>query len=453
MSETIHALASASGRAGVAVVRLSGDRAIEALQALCESPAPPDRYLSLRNIWKIGSSKQDWIDQALVVVMSGPHSFTGEDCVEIHLHGGVAISNALFETLNSAGLSRHAQPGEFTRRAFENGKLDLTQSEAIADLIDAETDQQRRQALNQFQGSLNVKIADWRNTLIQAMSSLEASIDFPDEEDVPIGVETRAYELVARLENDMTGVLLEAHKGIAVRDGFKIAIIGEPNAGKSSLLNHLAGRDAAIVTEIPGTTRDVLDVRLNLSGYSVILSDTAGIRSTNDIVEREGVKRAISNASDANLRLHLVPAQSELSTLQHLQSGDILIRTKSDLLNSDAGNPLDFGVKGREDYQRMAISSRTGEGMGSLISAITESVVEQCSVSETALLTRKRHEDLLNIALSDLRSAKDCMDQNRGPELTSESLRMVIRALSNIIGDVDVEDLLDRIFSEFCIGK
>ena len=335
-SDTIHALASAAGKAGVAVVRISGPRAIRVVEALTHADSPTPRRLSLRRLFRADDvQKRDRLDEAMIVVMPGPNSFTGEDCAELHLHGGFAIIQSVLDAIFETGLSRLAQPGEFSRRAFENGRMDLTQAESVADLIDAETDAQRRQAFDQYEGSVQTELSHWRDLLIQAMASLEAEIDFPDEEDVPDAISSRAYGLADQLVKRIESALQDADRSLAVREGFKIAIIGKPNAGKSSLLNAITKKDTAIVSDIPGTTRDAIEARMVINGYVVWFVDTAGLRETEDTIEAEGVRRAHSHAENADLRI-LVTSPDELDAqVELLMSNDIVVLNKIDVAKTD----------------------------------------------------------------------------------------------------------------------
>lgn len=439
-TDTIFALATAPGRAAVAVIRLSGAGTREALQAMT-GRVPPARQAALRTL------KDDagvTLDQALVLWFPGPASYTGEHSAELHLHGGTAVVEGVQTALLSLGL-RLADPGEFTRRAFENGKLDLAQAEGVADLIDAQTAAQARQALEQVGGALSGRHALWRGQLVEALAMLEANVDFPDEE-LPDNIAAQAGPPLQALIADLHTASRDADRGRRVREGYRIALIGAPNAGKSSLLNILAGRDAAIVTATPGTTRDVVEVPMEVSGYRVLLADTAGIRDTADEIEAEGVRRAAAWARNADLRLWLIDGSASDGSWQaageFVQPGDITIRNKIDL---DAGADADVAGDG------LAVSLRTGEGVEALVETLKARVIADLDGSEFPAATQARHQMLLGEALGHLERAFAAL---RGtPELAAEDVRLAARALSRVSGVVGSEDVLDLVFGSFCIGK
>jgi tRNA modification GTPase len=442
MNETIYALASGPGRAGVAVVRVSGPAAGPILEAVAGMPRPAPRQAALR---RFRSGAGAVIDQGLALWFPGPASFTGEDCAEFQVHGGPAVIAALAEALSQAG-ARPAEAGEFTRRAFANDKMDLTEAEGLADLIDAETEAQRAQALSQMTGALRGLYEAWREQLISVLAALEGEIDFPDEDDVPDHLSTAARAPLAHLIAALEDHLDDDRRGERVRDGFVVALIGAPNAGKSSLLNSLARRDAAIVTDIPGTTRDVVEVRMVLGGFPVILADTAGLREVADIVEAEGVRRALARAQDADLRLALVDVSRETlspSLSGHVRPGDAVIWNKSDL-SGDRGAPPDGAVS-------FALSAKTGDGLAALEAWLTSTVVERLSAREAPALSRARHRDSVGRALGHLRAGQARLAD--APELASAEVHQGLRALESQTGRIDVEDVLDRVFSQFCIGK
>ncbi|MET0182938.1 MAG: tRNA uridine-5-carboxymethylaminomethyl(34) synthesis GTPase MnmE [Caulobacterales bacterium] len=435
-SDTIAALASGAGRAGVAVIRISGPGAGPALFALTQQAAPEPRKAALRAF--LDPRKGAAIDEGLALWFPGPGSFTGEDVVELHAHGGPAVVAALLEALLALEGMRIAEPGEFTRRAFAHGKLDLTQAEGLADLIDADTDGQRAQALRQMQGALGALYESWRARLIEAMALLEAAIDFPDE-DLPEDLAARVAPKIAILRGEMADHLSDAQRGERVRDGYRIAILGAPNAGKSSLLNALARREAAIVSDIPGTTRDVVEVRLVMAGFPVWIADTAGLREAADVIEAEGVRRALARAEEADLRIGLVEAgQTVPPELQKaLRSDDVVVASKSDLAAAGAG--------------LIAVSVKTGTGLAELEAALSERVAAALGVQEAPALTRARHRFLLGQAAAALERAEAALFG--GTELAAEELRTAAFAVGKLTGRIDVEDLLDDIFSKFCIGK
>lgn len=429
--ETIYALASATGRAGVAVVRISGPRAGSALSALA-GDLPKPRAASLRTLKR----DETEIDRALVLWFPAPHSFTGEDVAEFHIHGGRAVRESLFAALTELGL-RPAGPGEFSRRAVEHGRLDLTRAEAIADLVDAETPAQLRQALRQYDGTLAALYEGWRTALIAALGRAEAAIDFSDD-----GVGEAEF-IAARAQ--AAGIIdaIQAHiddggRGETLREGLKLAIIGAPNAGKSSLLNALARRAAAIVSETPGTTRDVIELRLNLGGYLVHVADTAGLRRASDAIEAEGVRRALAHAKASDLVLLLQDGTDPYTDYIGL-TPDLVVWNKSDL-------------PGFRKQDGLSLSLKSGDGLADLVAALTGMVAERLETKgETPALTRPRHRQALQEALRSLRHALTAAEDH--PELFAEDLRLALRAIGRITGRVDVEELLDAVFRDFCIGK
>jgi tRNA modification GTPase len=425
--ETIFALASARGKAGVSVIRISGDRAFVAAERLCGT-LPEPRRASLRRLTLCG----ELLDEALIVVFEAGASFTGEPSVELQVHGGLAIVKAVLAALGDTAGLRPAEPGEFSRRALENGRMDLTQVEGLADLIDAETEAQRRQAVAVMSGGLR-RIADgWREDLVKSLALLELTIDFSDE-DVP---EETSEEVLRICDGVLEGVRRELRASGAaerIRDGFEVAIIGAPNVGKSTLLNALAGRDAAITSEIAGTTRDVIEVRMDIAGLPVTLLDTAGLRDTDDIVERKGIERALERARVADLRIFLMDGAEELA-LQPVD-GDIVVKGKADLRGDTVG----------------AVSGVTGAGLDRLIDEIGN--VLAARVVGSGLAIRERHRHALRVAEQSLVAAGGILSGFGPVELAAADLRRVVLALEIMIGRVGVEDLLEEIFSRFCIGK
>lgn len=442
MTDTIYALASGPGRAGVAVIRASGPEAGPALDVLAGAPRPAPRAAALR---RFRNDEGEEIDQGLAVWFPGPASFTGEDCAEFHVHGGPAVVAAMADALGTRGL-RPAEAGEFTRRAFANGKMDLTEAEGLADLIDAETEGQRAQALAQMTGALRALYEGWREELITVLAALEGEIDFPDEDDVPDHLSETAGGPLERLAAALEEHLDDDRRGERVRDGFVIALIGAPNAGKSSLLNRLARREAAIVTDIPGTTRDVVEVRMVLGGFPVILADTAGLRAASDAVEAEGVRRALARAEDADLRLALVDVSRETfgaELADRLRPGDGVVWNKADL-----AAPFDEAPDGLAGF---AVSALNGQGVEALERWIAERVTERLSLREAPALSRARHRSGVERALEHLRRAQARLAD--APELAAADVHLALRALESLTGRIDVEDVLDRVFSQFCIGK
>jgi tRNA modification GTPase len=432
---TIFALASGAGRAGVAVIRISGPEAGAALRTLAGS-LPEPRMARVRTLRSAGET----LDDALVLWFPAPGSFTGEDVAELHVHGGVATIAAVATALQGCGL-RLAGPGEFTRRAFENGKLDLTAAEGLADLVDAETEGQRRQALRQMEGALAQLYDGWRARLLSALALLEAEIDFPDE-DLPDGVASRATPVIAALADDMAAHLADGARGERVRDGYRVAIVGAPNAGKSSLLNALARREAAIVSDVPGTTRDVVEVRLVLGGFPVWIADTAGLREARDAIESEGVRRALARAEDADLRIGVSEGVVDARLAAALKPNDLLVQSKADLHPDDAPSL-------QSAWQTLSVSSVTGAGVAALEAALSDRVARALGSAEAPALTRTRHRALVDEAVQALRRALTA----NGAELAAEDARLAARALGRITGRIDVEDVLGEIFATFCIGK
>lgn len=445
MNDTIFALASAPGRAGVAVLRLSGPQAGPILDHVCGRARPIARQAVLRSFHAPDGHP---VDRGLAVWFPGPASFTGEDSAEFHVHGGPAVVAAMAEALSAAG-ARPAEPGEFTRRAFENEKLDLTEAEGLADLVDAETEGQRAQALAQMSGALKSLYESWREQLITILAAIEGEIDFPDEEDVPDALAHTAAQPLDELITALKVHLADERRGERVREGFVIALIGPPNAGKSSILNALARREAAIVTDIPGTTRDIVEVRQVRAGFPVILADTAGLREAADRVEAEGVRRALARAEDADLRLGVIDVSRETlpdseALLARLRSGDALVLNKTDI-----GQAPQIEVP--DEITPIALSAKAGTGMEALEAFIDSTVLARLANREAPALSRARHRRAVEQALAALERARSKLGVQ--PELAGADLHLAVRALESLTGRVDVEDVLDRVFSQFCIGK
>jgi tRNA modification GTPase len=445
MSDTILALATAPGRAAVAVIRISGPEAGRALRALA-GRLPRPRRAALRRLRDVGGEA---LDEALVLWMPGPDSYTGEDVGELHVHGGAAVVSGVTRALLGLG-PRLAEPGEFTRRAFEAGKLGLDQAEGVADLVDAETDEQARQALAQLGGALGRRYETWRESLTHALAFVEAAVDFPDEE-LPADVARRALPLIDSLVRDLDAALADARRGERVRDGYRVALIGAPNAGKSALFNALLGRDAAIVTPTPGTTRDVIEAALVIEGYKVVLADMAGLRQPGEAIEAEGVRRARAWARGAALRIWVVDASAcdEAWREAHdlVRPGDIAALNKSDL---PAGAARRASSNASEGLERIDVVATSGE-VGALRAALARRVVAELSGAEFPAVTRARHEALLGEALARLRQVDAATLET--PELAAEDLRLAARALERVTGRIGAEDVLDVVFGAFCIGK
>jgi tRNA modification GTPase len=426
--DTIFALATAQGKAGVAIIRISGPQAFIAAKILCHS-VPPNQSPKLKTLVDENGLV---LDRALVLSFSGPKSFTGEDTVEFHLHGSTAVISIVLKTLG-LGVARLAEPGEFTRRALDNNKLDLAQVEGLADLIEAETEVQRRQALRGMVGDLGKHIEEWRKKLIRSAALIEATIDFSDE-DVPVDVSVEVIQLLGEVEAGLSLQLKGFSVAERIRTGFEVAIIGSPNTGKSTLLNALACREAAITSEYAGTTRDIIEVRMDLNGVPVTLLDTAGLRQAMDEIEIIGINRAISRAKQADLRIFL-KEPDELLPLLALPD-DIILAPKADLRNDDLPS----------------ISGITGEGLSKLTAEISEKLKPRIALA--GLVTHERHNTAIKESLIKLVAAKQHI--GLGPDhydITAEEIRSAVRCLEVIIGRVDVENLLDEIFSSFCLGK
>jgi len=424
-------LATARGRAGVAVVRASGPSADDALKALTRRPLPNERRATIRTLFD--KRNDSIIDTALVLRFAPPHSYTGENVVEFQTHGGPAVVAALLEALASEPGLRLAEPGEFTRRAVENGRLDLTQAEGIADLVAAETEVQRRQAFGQFEGKLAALYEGWRSDLIRAAAWVEASIDFPDEE-IPPDAIAKSRGAMASIAGEIRAHLNDGRRGEILREGFQVAVIGPPNAGKSSLVNALANRDVAIVSDVPGTTRDVIEVRLDLKGYPVILADTAGLRAAKGPIEEEGIRRAQARAASADLRLLVL--DGSLPVPEKLPSAELMVWNKADLVSAKA-------------QPGIWISSKTSEGLPELIDALTGYAERGIGQGEAPVVTRARHRQALE-------GAAKCLEEavpEEAAELAADHVRRALWAIGRITGRVDLDELLDVVFRDFCLGK
>ena len=442
--DTIFALSSGRPPAAVAVIRISGPRASSALERLI-GRVPAARRASLARLRH--PTTGDLIDEGLALWFPGPNSETGEDIVELQVHGGRAVIAAVLSALGELAGLRHAEAGEFTRRAFENGRMDLTAVEGLADLVAAETEAQRRQAFLQLRGLLGERAESWRERLIEATALVEAGIDFSDEDDVPSDLMARSLERIRPLADEISSAM--AGQGERLREGLRVAIAGPPNAGKSTLFNRLARRDAAIVSPFPGTTRDVLELHLDLGGYPVTMLDTAGIRDTGDPVEREGVRRASVQASGADLVLWVIDATGQDKPSTQVPAAAWVVVNKMDLADlKEKGNiESEFINKNVIHF----ISSATGAGVTELVGAIS-GFAESFFTREAALVTRERQRAHLRETLVALQGAQRAAQEGR-EEIMAEHLRLAARALGRLLGRVDVEDVLDVIFRDFCIGK
>lgn len=436
-NDTIFALASAPGRAGIAVWRVSGPLAAFAFETLTGHAVPNPRLATRIAVRDPASG--EIVDDGLALWFPAPASFTGEDVLELHLHGGAAASASISRALGSIAGLRFAEPGEFSRRAFEHGKMDLTEAEGLADLVDAETEAQLRQARRQMAGELGALYEAWRASLITVLAFFEAEIDFSDE-DLPAGLHARAAAEIRVLSAEIAIHLNDGRRGEILRDGVSVAILGPPNAGKSSLLNRLARREAAIVAETAGTTRDVIEVHLDLNGFPVILADTAGLRDSGDAIEREGVRRAKARAEQADLKLAVFdgavwPARDPAT--EAMVDSDTLVIV----------NKIDLGVC--VEAPLIGVSAKTGVGLDALEAALGAAVQHRFQPAAAPALTRDRHRQ----ALMECQAAFARFLAASAPELAAEDLRLAARALGRITGRVDVEEILGVIFAEFCIGK
>ncbi len=451
-SDTIFALSSAPGRSGVAVVRVTGGSARDVVQRLCGG-LPEARKAALRTICDPESSAV--IDKGLVLWFPGPCSFTGEDCAEFQVHGGRAVVAALLSALGRIEGCRLAEPGEFALRAFENGKIDLAQAEGLADLIDAETEAQRVQALRQSEGALSGLTEQWRAELIGAMALVEAGIDFSDEGDVSDNAVQEAERIVGRLVSEIGEAIADQRRGEILRDGFQVVLAGAPNVGKSSLLNALARRDVAIVSEEAGTTRDVIEVRLDLGGVPVVISDTAGLREAAGKVEEEGIRRTLKRAEAADLVIWVddgvdprLPeggfsgvAGSTEGEAGRFNAAVLLVASKSDQVQRAVGG---------SGSQFLEISTKSEEGLRGLVDAISEIALSRAGTGEDAVITQARHRQHIGRCQAHLAAF---MEMAGEIELRAEELRLAADALGRISGRVDPEDVLDQVFGRFCIGK
>lgn len=427
--DTIYALASGQGKAGVAVIRVSGPNAFQAVQALC-GRVPLPRQASLAILRDVDG---EVLDQALVLTFVKGASFTGEESAEFQLHGSRATVAAVLRALSKVACLRMAHPGEFTRRALENGQLDLTEVEGLADLINAETEAQRRQAMRILSGALGQRTARWRASLIRALALLEVTIDFADEE-VPVDVRPEVLTLISEVLADLRRESAGVRMAERIREGFEVAILGPPNIGKSTLLNALAGRDAALTSEIAGTTRDVIEVRMDLEGLPVTILDTAGLRQTEDVVEALGIGRALARAATADLRVVLI--DDGLPEGIDLQPDDIVLRGKADLMGAAPA----------------AISGKTGQGVTELLARIAAILTERAA--SVGIAVQERHRIAMSDAEVVLDSAiRQMMASEDRAEIAAEEIRRAVTTLDALVGRIDVEQVLDEIFSSFCLGK
>ena len=441
--QTIYSLSSGAGVAGVAVIRISGPQASHCIRQMCNTSthAGSRGRLALRKIFHPESG--DLLDEGLVLWFPGPKSFTGEDVAEFQIHGGRATVSAVLEALSVLEGCRQAEAGEFTRRAFQNGRLDLVEIEGLGDLIHAQTEAQRRQALNQSDGFASTVFNGWRKELTGILGYIEASIDFMEEDDVnEKALEGFRHKLI-HLRNDMDKHLTDSNRGEVVRGGVKVVLVGEPNVGKSSILNFLARRDVAIVSAIPGTTRDVLEVQLDLDGIPVTITDTAGLREGGDSIERQGIQRTRIAGLNADLLVWVFAGPGKTAEqLLDSRADKIVVMNKMDL-------PHMQSIESVSGW--LPVSAKTGQGMEVLMDAISEKVSEMFGGTEPALITRERQKSAVKMCIQCLDGA--LKNDLQSLELTAEQLRMAAHHLARLVGRIDVEDLLDVIFRDFCVGK
>ncbi|MDC0363857.1 tRNA uridine-5-carboxymethylaminomethyl(34) synthesis GTPase MnmE [Candidatus Pelagibacter sp.] len=442
---TIYALSSGPGTSGIAVIRISGPEASLVIKKLTKKNIPEPRVATLRKINYINTP--ELIDEGMILWFPGPESYTGEDLAEIHVHGSKTVVDAIHSSISKIKNCRLAEPGEFTKIAFQNGKINLLKAESIGDLIASETEIQRKQAVQIMNGKSAERFNSIREKLLKILSHIEAKIDFPDE-DLPSNIlkniKKSSYDVIQNLEK----ILNDQKIGERIRDGFKIAIVGPPNAGKSSLLNYLANRDAAIVSETAGTTRDVVEVYLNIDGYPVIMSDTAGIRESRNEIERKGIKLSINRAEDADLKLVVIDVKNVEFTdllLNLLKNDSILVVNKSDLI--EGAETADF-----KKFDHILISIKNNINLDNLISKIKDHLKNKFISSEDILITRARHRQHLEKCLEHLKSFNE-KNEIKDFDKAAEDLRLATRNLGMIVGKVDVEELLGSIFNDFCIGK
>lgn len=445
-AETIYALSTVYGKSGVAVIRISGPSALQAITRMTDidvSGIKP-RYAYFSKISDIDS--RETLDQSLVLYFKGPYSFTGEDIVEFQTHGSKAVINSLMENLSRLPDFRLAEPGEYSRRAFYNGKMDLTEAEGLADLIDSETTEQQKYAMRQMEGGLKNLYEDWRTRLVKILAHLEAFIDFPDE-DIPSSVMSDMKNTVFKLEDEINQHLNGDSIGERLREGFRVVIIGSPNAGKSSLLNAIVKRDAVIVSDIAGTTRDAIDIHLDLNGYPVMFTDTAGLRETEEEIEKKGIDIAYSKIHDADLVICLFDAS--LDNVQvfdkirnSLKNRALFVANKSDKLSPEQCSNL-------KKSGCLVISAKYKDGVDELLQKIGDNIKERFTSNSSLLITRRRYREALKDVVDNLQA----FGFDKEIELTAEDIRLAARALGKITGRIEVDEVLDKIFGDFCIGK
>ena len=442
---TIYALSTGPGISGIAIIRVSGEDTKKIIRLLTNENLPKARVATLRKINKINTS--ELIDEGIILWFPGPDSYTGEDMAEFHVHGSKAVIDALHSSISQIENCRLAEPGEFTKLAFQNGKINLLKAESIADLISAETEIQRQQAVKIMNGKSSETFNDLREKLLKILSNVEAKIDFPDE-DLPVDVLKNIKKISNEVILSIKKILNDQKVGERIREGFKIAIIGPTNAGKSSLLNHLSNRDVAIVSEIAGTTRDVIETHLNIDGYPVVVSDTAGIRDSKNEIEKKGIKLALDKAENADLKLIIIDAKSidfKGVLKQLMDENAILVVNKSDLLKNDLSSEI-------KNFEHVLISVKNNLNIENLILKIKNKLKNKFITNEDILITRERHRQHLEQSLNYLKNFEE-KNEAEDFDKAAEDLRLATRHLGMIVGKVDVEEILGSIFNDFCIGK
>ena len=442
---TIFALSTGPGISGIAIVRISGEDTIKVIKLLTNASIPEPRVATLRKINKINTS--ELIDEGIILWFPGPDSYTGEDMAEFHIHGSKAVIDALHSSISQIENCRLAEPGEFTKLAFQNGKINLLKAESIADLISAETEIQRQQAVKIMDGQSSETFNNLRQKLLKILSNIEAKIDFPDE-DLPQDILNNTKKISSEVILSIKKILNDQRVGERIREGFKIAIIGPTNAGKSSLLNLLSNRDVAIVSEVAGTTRDVIETHLNIEGYPVVISDTAGIRDSKNEIEKKGIKLALDNAENADLKLIIIDAKSidfKGVLKELLDEKAILVVNKSDLLKEDLSSEI-------KNFEHVLISVKNNFNVEDLIIKIKNKLKNKFITSEDILITRERHRQHLEKCLNYLKRFEE-KNEAQDFDKAAEDLRLATRHLGMIVGKVDVEEILGSIFNDFCIGK
>ena len=442
---TIYALSTGPGISGIAIIRVSGEDTKKIIRLLTNENLPKARVATLKKINKINTS--ELIDEGIILWFPGPESYTGEDMAEFHVHGSKAVIDALHSSISQIENCRLAEPGEFTKLAFQNGKINLLKAESIADLISAETEIQRQQAVKIMNGKSSEIFNDLREKLLKILSNVEAKIDFPDE-DLPVDVLKNIKKISNEVILSIKKILNDQKVGERIREGFKIAIIGPTNAGKSSLLNHLSKRDVAIVSEIAGTTRDVIETHLNIDGYPVVVSDTAGIRDSKNEIEKKGIKLALDKAENADLKLIIIDAKSidfKGVLKQLMDENAILVVNKSDLLKNDLSSEI-------KNFEHVLISVKNNLNIENLILKIKNKLKNKFITNEDILITRERHRQHLEQSLNYLKNFEE-KNEAEDFDKAAEDLRLATRHLGMIVGKVDVEEILGSIFNDFCIGK